>query len=426
MSHTELSLMLLVIAILLSTAVAMGRIAKALTLPAVIGELLAGILLGPTVVGAFFPDLREQLLSSSSKVFHSMDTLVNLGGILLLFVIGLDIKLSQIVEQRKVISTVSLFGFVFPFGIGMISIFLFPDTWGYTGAGQSWALPLIVGTALSITSLPVISRILLDLGLLKTRFGAIIISSATLDDIVGWISFAMVASLFSPQLADISPWVTAAGVLVLVCFSLTGGRKLAARYLAAFDGKGDSNFTLLSTTLVILFVVTALMVEVGSHAMLGAFAVGLAFSVRGDHPMYVALRNVVVSFFAPLYFVFIGLRVDILQNFDLTLVLLVICIATLGKVSGVFLGARLAGVGKRESFALSLGMNSRGAVGIVLATSAYQATLINESVYVALLVMALVTTLVSGPLMKTVLNPDGDDSLKLVADVPPATRRMTP
>ena len=130
---------------------------------------------------------------------------------------------------------------------------------------------------------------------------------------------------------------------------------------------------------------------------------GLAFSNSEPHKMHDSLRKVVMSVFSPLYFVSVGLGVNLIKNFDLTLALIVLGTATIGKVGGVWLGAKISKLSDRESLAVGFGMNARGAVGIILVTSAYQAGIIDERVYVALLVMAIFTSLISGPMMKTIL-----------------------
>jgi Kef-type K+ transport system membrane component KefB len=396
-------LFFLSLGILLAAAICAGHLARTLHMPAVIGELVAGILLGPTLAGLFLPEAIQALLANSGEVAQARSALLNIGSILLLFVIGLEIELSKIRELRATIAWTSALGFLLPFCLGVASIFLFPGMWNYEEAADRWLLPLFIGTALSISALPVIARILLDLGLLKSRVGSVILASATIDDLIGWILFAILVANFAGD-EGLNPAVSVLGVIVLFTFALTAGRRLAKRLTDWSEKSPSRATTFLSITLILVFLAAALGEKIGIHAILGAFVVGIAFSSTEMSRVHDVIRQLVVAFFAPLYFVAVGLQVNFLEEFNPALVLFVVVIATFGKVVGVFAGARIAGTDFREALAIGLGMNARGAVGIILATSAYQAGLIQEQVFVALIVMAMVTTLISGPLMKLVLS----------------------
>jgi Kef-type K+ transport system membrane component KefB len=250
----------------------------------------------------------------------------------------------------------------------------------------------------------VIARILLDLGLLKSKVGSIILATATVDDIIGWIMFAIIVANFSPDARHINPAITAFGILAMFVFALTFGKKLAKKLTSWSEKKNDSDSLFLGITLVLVLLSAALAERIGIHAVLGSFLVGIAFSNSELHKMHTAMRQMILYFFSPLYFVSVGLQVNFLKHFDFTLALLVIGIATLGKVLGAFTGAKISKLNTRESLAVGFGMNARGAVEIILATSAYQAKLIDERIFVAIIVMAIVTTLMSGPLMKKTLS----------------------
>jgi Kef-type K+ transport system membrane component KefB len=404
MTHSDIIFFIFSLAILLLTAIAFGRLAQYLKMPKVIGELLGGIILGPTILGLFYPNVQQLLFASSGSVFQARDAFVKLGAILLLFVIGLEINLPKITELRKTIAWTSFFGSSFPFILGLASVFLFPQIWNYSPAENKWLLPLFVGTALSISALPVIARVLLDLGLLKSKVGSIILATATIDDIVGWILFAIIVANFSPDAKHINPAITAFGILAMFVFAITVGKKLAKKLTAWCEKKNDGDSLFLGTTLVLVLLSATLAERIGIHAVLGAFLVGIAFSNNEPHKMHTAMRQMILSFFSPLYFVAVGLQVNFLKNFDFILALIVIGVASLGKILGVFVGAKISKLNTQESLAVGFGMNARGAVGIILATSAYQARLIDEKIFVALVVMAMVTTLASGPLMKKTLS----------------------
>ena len=186
-------------------------------------------------------------------------------------------------------------------------------------------------------------------------------------------------------------------------FAITYGNKLTKKLIIWSEKTEDGDNIFLSLTLVLVLVFSALAEKIGIHAVLGAFLVGLAFSNCEPHKMHNSLRKVVMSVFSPLYFVSVGLGINLIKNFDLTLALIVLGIVIIGKVGGVWIGAKISKLSDRESLAVGFGMNARGAVGIILVTSAHQAGIIDERVYVALLVMAIVTSLISGPRMKMIL-----------------------
>ncbi len=404
MCHSDLILFIFSFSVLLFVAIAFGRLAQKLGMPKIIGELLGGIVFGPTVLGTFFPETQNWLFSYSDSILVSRDVLIKFSAILLLFIIGLEVNLSKVKELKKTIIWISLFGSVFPFVLGVASVFLFPRVWNYVPSQNEWLLPLFIGTALSISALPVIARILMDLGMLKSKVGSIILATATIDDIVGWILFALITAYFVPSgVSQINPLITVAIVLAMFFFVITYGNGLTKKFIAWSEKKEDGDNLFLGLTLVLVLAFSALTERIGINAVLGAFLVGLAFSNCESHKMHDSLRKVVMSVFSPLYFVSVGLGVNLIKNFDMTLALIVLAIAIIGKVGGVWMGAKISKLSDRESLAVGFGMNARGAVGIILVTSAHQAGIIDERVYVALLVMAIITSLISGPMMKKIL-----------------------
>ncbi len=402
MTHPDLILFIFSLAVLLLTALVFGRFALYLRAPKVIGEFLGGIVLGPAVFGFFSPNIQFWLFNSSAPVLQARDALVKLGAIFLLFVIGLEINLFQIKEFKKTIVWISVFGSILPFALGFFSVIIFPGIWNYSSAENKWLLPLFIGTALSISALPVIARILKDLGILKNKIGSIILGSATLDDITGWILFAVIVANFSfEKIAHVNPAVTAISVILMFIFSITIGRKMAKKLSAWCENKNDRDSLFLGIIIVIVLLASVMAEKIGIHAILGAFLAGIAFSDIESNKIHTS--RMVAYFFSPLYFVSVGLQVNFLKHFDLALVLIIVAIAVFGKILGAFIGAKISKLNNREALAIGFGMNARGAVGIILSTAAFQAKLIDERIFTALIVMAMATTLISGPLMKWAL-----------------------
>ncbi len=388
------------IAVMLFMALLCGQGVRMLRLPAVLGELFGGIILGPTVWGWLSPSTYNWLFPESGAIFYGRDALIQICMLFFLFAAGLEMNLSLVKKRSVNIAWASLMGIVIPFVLGFGMIFLFPDIWRDHFQGKLMFFAMFMGTALSISALPVIARTLMDLDLMKTDMGMIITGAATIDDLVGWSLFAFILSNFAPEsILDIPPYMTFVLVFLLFAFMLTVGRTLAQKVQKRLEFSLTWPGSFLGITTVFILLAAACAEAIGIHAVFGAFLVGLAFSQglekRDDaHEM---IHQFVMYFFAPLYFVSIGLRADFVASFDLTLVLAVLIIACIGKIFGVTLGLIISKLPLRQSAVIGVAMNARGAMEMILATVAKDAGLIDDQVFVALIIMALLTSLLTGP-----------------------------
>ena len=391
----------------LSVMLLMGRLfaeaARKLKQPAVIGEILAGIILGPTILGMLNPDWFQGLFPSGSSALV-LDGFVQVAVVMLLFIAGLEVDLHIVLQQGRQAFYTSTFGLIIPFAIGFMFPYFFPEFFGSTNETRHLAYSLFMGTSMAITALPVIARILMDLGIFKSRMGMLVISSAMINDLIGWLIFSVVLGMIG-KAQNISLWNT---VLLTVGFTvamLTIGRWLINRGLPWVNQKLAWPGGLLSLALALCFLAAAFTEYIGIHAVFGAFIVGVALgdsehlSERAKEILHQFINNI----FAPLFFVAIGLKVNFIANFDLLLTLAIIAIAFAGKIIGSGWGTRLGGFTWRESMAAAFGMNARGAMEIILGLVALENGLINEKVFVSLVIMALVTSMSSGPLMKWML-----------------------
>lgn len=371
-----------------------------LRFPAVLGELFGGIILGPTVWGWLSPSTYNWLFPESGAVFQGRDALIQICMLFFLFAAGLEMNLGLVKKRSVNIAWASLMGIVIPFIMGFGMVFLFPDMWREHFQGRLLFFAMFMGTALSISALPVIARTLMDLDLMKTDMGMIITGAATIDDLVGWSLFAFILSNFVPEsIMDIPPYMTFILVFLLFAFMLTVGRTLAQKAQKWLKLYLPWPGSFLGITTVLILLAAACAEAIGIHAVFGAFLVGLAFSQglekRDDaHEM---IHHFVMYFFAPLYFVSIGLRADFVASFDLTLVLAVLIIACIGKIFGVTLGLVISKLPLKQSVVIGIAMNARGAMEMILATVAKDAGLIDDHVFVALIIMALLTSVLTGP-----------------------------
>jgi Kef-type K+ transport system membrane component KefB len=373
--------------------------------PAIIGEILAGILLGPTVLGMISPSAYNYLFPSDNEIKVALDGITNLAVIMLLLVSGLELDFSIVLTHGKVASTTSILGIIVPFILGFGISYFFPGLMGLSAGENRTVFALFIGTAIAISSLPVIAKILMDLKIFKTEVGLIIISAAMLNDLIGWFIFSIILSLLGINTHGFSFSETIIYTLLFLVFILFIGRKIINKFIPWIQDKFSFPGSILNFILILGFLGAAFTEFIGVHAILGAFIVGIAI---GDSPhLKESTREIVLQFitniFAPLFFVSIGLRVNFVTNFNVGIILILLVLALAGKVTGASLGARIGGLKKNESLAVGFGMSSSGAMGIIIGLLALQFGLIKNEVFVGLVFLALFTSILSAPVMKFLL-----------------------
>jgi len=404
LAHKDVINLLLQLASMLLVARVFAEIAQKFNQPAVVGEILAGIILGPTILGLVGPGVFEFLFQSNPPANLALDGIVQVAVILLLFVAGLEVELHLVWSQGKSALAISLLGLVFPFVLGFIFPYFFPEFFGQ-GEGNRLLFSLFMGTAMSITALPVVVRILMDMNLFKTKMGMVIVAGAMVNDIIGWLIFSVILS-FMGQSANLSLFNTIGITLLFTAFMLTLGKGLLNRVLPWINKKLAWPGGLLSLSMAFCFMAAAFTEWLGIHAIFGAFIFGVALG-DSDHLSEKAkeiIHQFINNIFAPLFFVSIGLKIDFAANFDILLILVILAISFAGKIIGSGLGAYRSGYELKDALAVGFGMNARGAMEIILGIIALENNLIDEKLFVALVVMALITSMTSGPLMKWALN----------------------
>ena len=407
LTHQEITAMFLALGLLLASARLFGEIARRFNQPAVLGEILAGILLGPTVLGALAPGVSGFLFPRVGGGALALDGLMTLAITLFLLVAGLEVDLSTIWRQGKLAINVGVAGVVVPFAVGFGAAWYGPLLMGREAGADPLLFALFMATALSISALPVIAKTLMDLNLYRSDLGMLVVAAAVFNDLVGWIIFAVILGMLGtgPDQA-LGIGQTIALTLLFALFMLTAARWLINRALPWIHAHASWPGGVLGFALALALVAAAFTEWIGIHAIFGAFLAGVALgdSRHLRERTRATIEQFVSFIFAPLFFAGIGLKVDFVAQFDLLLVLMVLVIATLGKVLGCGLAGRMSGLGRREAWALGFGMNARGAMEIILGLLALKYGLIGERLFVALVVMALVTSLMSGPLLQRVLH----------------------
>lgn len=405
LNHNEVINLLLQLAAMLILARVFAEVARKFNQPAVVGELLAGVILGPTILGSLSPELFDSLFMASQGTNLALDGIVQIAVILLLFIAGLEVELHLIWSQGKAALNISFLGLVIPFALGFVFPYFFPDFFGLAD-GDRLLFSLFMGTAMSITALPVVVRILMDTNMFKTKIGMLIVASAMVNDIIGWLIFSVILS-FMGKGSNLSLFQTIGITLMFTFFMLTIGKGIIDKVLPWVNKRLAWPGGILSLSMAFCFLAAAFTEWLGIHAIFGAFLLGIALgdsehmSERAKEIVHQFINNI----FAPLFFVSIGLKINFVANFDLGLTLAILVISFAGKIVGSGLGAAQSGFNLRESLAVGFGMNARGAMEIILGLIALDNGLISEKLFVALVIMAIFTSMTSGPLMKLSLDP---------------------
>ncbi len=411
LSPRDSAQLLLAVVALLSAAHVLGFLATRVRLPRVVGEIGGGLLLGATGLGAFAPGLQAALISGAPPTQHVLGAIYHLGLYLLLFCSGAEMRLHMDAGERRTALTIGVIGTLLPFaaGLGLVALV---DTQPLMGAAaHRGALVLVIAIAVAVTSIPVIARIMLDLGIIDTPFARIVLSAAVLEDVGLYVVLAVAlglvggqageASIGLPALLDLHGVARASiyhtgATLAFFAFALLVGPALFARGVA---WRGNLVHRASPTGALFLYMLglTGLAMLLGIAPMFGAFVAGLvAGGQRSADEAREQIRGFAFAFFVPLYFALVGLRIDLGHEFDLRFFLLFTAWATAAKAISVFLGARVAGESRAGALNLAVAMNARGGPGIVLASVAFDAGIVSASFYAQLVLLALLTSAAAG------------------------------
>lgn len=408
-SHDDILRLVIQIGLLLASARILGEVAQRLKQPAVVGEILAGIILGPSLLSSLFPELGAWIVPQTEVQGYLLEVVSLLGVMFLLLITGLETDLRLIRSHARTALSVSWGGIVVTFGSGLALGFLLPDFLLADPDGRL-VFALFVGTAMSISAIPVIAKVLMDLGLIRRDVGQTILAAGMSDDTIGWILLSTVAGIAAGESVTAgSVLVTVASVLAFLVLSLTAGRWLMGRLLAYVQDEFVSTDRLLTLVVVAAFGFGAISQGLHIEAILGAFVAGIIFGQMPRLPRQVhhRLESMTLGIFAPIFFAVAGLKVNVQNLFTPTLItitLIVIAIATLGKVIGTYAGARLVG-GKDHWTALSFGagLNARGAMEIIIATVGLTLGVLTQDMFSIIVVMAIATSLMAPFALRWVL-----------------------
>jgi len=382
-----------------------GELMQRLGQPAVTGQIIAGVLLGPSVLGALAPPLWHGLFPAVAQQQAMLDAVAQLGILLLLLITGMETDLSVFRDARRPAVAVSLSGIVVPFLCGCLLGALLPDGM-LPHPERRLITTLFLGTALSISSVKIVALVVRELGFLRRTVGQVILAAAILDDTIGWIVLSVIFGLALHGALDLASVAhSVLGVALFLFLSVTFGRRLVFSILRWSNDTLTSEMANITTILVITGLLALLTNLLGVHFVLGAFVAGL---LLGQSPMLTRqlgaqLRGLIVGLFMPVFFTLVGLTLDVsalVHPRFLWLTLALIALASVGKFLGAFIGGRFGGLTPAESFAVGCGMNARGSTEVIVASIGLQLGALDLHLFTAIVAMAVVTTMAMPPMLR--------------------------
>ena len=397
------------LALLMLVGRLLGEIMIRFKQPGVMGQLIAGLVLGPSLLGAVFPDWHHAIFPNVKEQKAMLGGVSQFGVLMLLLLTGMETDL-KLVRRTGVASAIaSIAGIIIPFACGVALGEALPDSM-LPDPGKRLITSLFLGTALSIASVKIVATVIREMNFLRRSVGQIILASAIIDDTVGWMITAVIFSLALQGHVDI--WSIAQSVLGTLAFmglSLTVGRRLVFISIRWVNDVFMSDFAVITAILLIMCAMAIMTDLIGVHTVLGAFVAGILI---GESPILTRhideqLRGLVIAFFMPVFFGTAGLSADLTILKDTHLLLLtlgLIAIASVGKFGGAFVGGKLAGLTVRESLALGTGMNARGSTEVIVATIGLSMGALNQNLFTMIVTMAVITTMAMPPTLRWALS----------------------
>ena len=398
----------------LAAVIALGNlfawVLKRFHQPAVIGEVIAGIVLGPSILGTFFPEAMHCLIPDASTdphglVVSSLKTIAQLGVVLYMFIVGLELNLQKVGRQAKAAIAISHASIVVPFVLGaLMALWLYPML--STSDVPFTSFALFLGVAMSITAFPILARILTDQRLDQTDLGVIALSCAATDDVTAWCLLAFVVGVAKAQIGDAV--IVALATITFIAMMFLVVRPLMLRWIAWAELRGLDQRT--TPLLLIALLCAALATEaIGIHAVFGAFLLGamIPHDSRVSKELTLKLHDVVTIMLLPAFFAITGMntRIGLINGLDSWLICgAIILLATLGKFGGTILASRLMGIDWQTSAALGILMNTRGLMELIVLNIGLSLGVISPKLFAMMVIMALATTIATAPILRKLIS----------------------
>ncbi|HEX9889757.1 MAG TPA: cation:proton antiporter [Nitriliruptorales bacterium] len=409
LSEHDLLLFWAQFALLLVVARGMGYLFRRAGQPSVVGELGAGLLIGPSVFGRFLPAQADWLFPGGALESAPILTIAWVGVALLLVETGFDTDLGLLRRLGRQAAAVSLGSLVVPLVMGFAIGWVMPGDLFIGEAGTQLTFAAFIAVAMSISALPVVARILAELGLMRRDIGQVTVAAAMVNDLIGWVLLGTLAGIVtSGQLAIGQSLTTVAAITIFFALALTVGQRLTDRGLRLSRQVSSGLTGPLTVTVIVVLVAATTTQAIGVEAVLGAFVAGI---VVGRSPYQrVEVRRTIelmsAAVFAPIFFATAGIYVDlgaVASAEGAVWAVLIIVVATIAKLAGSYVGARAGAMTHHDGIAIGIGLNARGAMEIVLATIAFALGVFSRDAYTVIVLMAMATSLMAPPLLRRAL-----------------------
>jgi len=401
LSEEHILIFLLQLCLLLGVAKVLGELGRKWGCPPLAGEILTGILLGPTILGRALPELQLHLFPPDVTHQTMLDTVSWLGVLFLLLITGFEVNVSSVWKQGRAAMTIGIIGVIVPMAVGCAVFWWLPERY-YGSAATQLTFTLFMATAASISAITVIARVLHDLDVLRSDVGLTTLSGFIVNDLFGWLIFTVVLGLSTQGGGGFEKTVM---VFVLIvsfgAFCLTIGSKLVG-YVMTWLNK--TNLPQPATTLAVVsclgLACGAVTQAIGIHAILGFFIAGI---MAGSSPAVSERSREIISqmihaVFVPIFFASIGLKIDFLSNLDALVVVAFTLVAVGGKMGGAWLAAVLSKFSAADALAIGIAFIPGGAMEIILGMLALELKLISEDTFVAIVFAAILSSVIVGPL----------------------------
>lgn len=386
-----------VIALILTACHLMGYVSRFLKQPPVVGEMIIGVLLGPSLLGWVFPEWHASLFTSSVK--ETLFILSQIGLVLYMFLVGAEMDLMSLNVKKA--SRISMAGIIFPFGLGAVAAHFTYNNSDYFSANVTELQAILfIGAALSITAFPMLARIIYERNLTHTTMGRFSLAAGAVDDIIAWCLFAIVVASLTNK--NSVAYLAVGGVFIFIGGLILARKWILAPMLKKYAEQGANDYRGLRVLLIMLFVATLITDRMGLHVVFGAFALGAVLPKgKFTQSLQKNLSGLTSVLMLPLFFTYSGLntKLSLVSNFDsLIFAFIVILIASLGKGVACWAAARSSGLSQHESISIGALMNARGLMELILLNMALQQGIITERLFSIFVLMAVVTTLLATPI----------------------------
>jgi Kef-type K+ transport system membrane component KefB len=395
---------LVAVVTLLVAARLLAALAERVGLPAIVGELATGIILGPSLLGHLLPGPVGWIFPRAAEQMHLLDAIGQIGILLLVGLTGTHLDVAMLRRRKATATRISLGGMIVPLGLGL-AVGYYLAAWINGGpAGNRLLFAGLIGVAMCVTAIPVIAKTLSDMRLLHRDMGQLTMAAGTIDDAVGWFLLSLLSMAATIGLST-GHVVKAAGYLLgFVVLAVVLGRPLVRRVMRLAD-RDEGPATSVVTAVIVVLGGAAITQALGMEPVFGAFVAGILVGLprAANQAKLAALRTVVISVLAPIFLATAGLRMDLTALAEPRVALaalVVLSVAILGKFAGAYAGARLSRLNRWESLAIGAGMNSRGVVEVVVALTGLRLGILNTAGYTIVVLVAIVTSVMAPPLLR--------------------------